>query len=132
MSVPGPEVTPSHATPAYNFAGDPEYAERRFLDSTPYVPPWMQVDAFTKPARTYADATIEEVQDPNYVAASAVGGAEPGETEFSWGRGNQNSLTKGPGPNPLEVLKAQQRTNPADPADTAEAHYRDPGWVMEA
>jgi hypothetical protein len=86
-------------------------------------------DAFTKPARTYADVTIEEVQDPDYIAAINVPGAIPGETEMSWGPGNANSLSKGPGPNPLEILKAQQRTNPADPTDTYEAHLTDEGWA---
>lgn len=121
----------SHETPQYNFEGDPRFQERQFVDTTGYIPPWMVKDAFTQEARTYADETIEEVQDPNYIAQLVPGGAEPHGSEFSWGRGNQNSLTLGPGPTPLEVLKAQQRTNPADPGDTAEAHYRDPGWVVE-
>jgi hypothetical protein len=95
----------------------------------------MMPDAFTKAARTYADQSIEEVEDPNYVAQIVVGGAEPGPSEYSWGRGNQNSLTLGPGPNPLEILKAQQRTNPADPTDVHENHWRDTErggrWVVE-
>jgi hypothetical protein len=121
----------SHETPSYNFEGDPAFHERKFVDTTGYIPPWQMADAFTIEARTYADETIEEVEDPNYVAQIVVGGAEPGESEFSWGRGNQNSLTKGPGPNPLEILKAQQRTNPAEPTDNHLNHYTDPGWVME-
>ena len=132
MTEPGSTHTPpSHETPSYNFEGDPELGERKFVDTTGYVPPWMQQDVFTIPARTYADVTIEEVEDPNYVAQIVVGGAEPRESEYSWGRGNQNSLTKGPGPNPLEILKAQQRTNPADPTDRHENHFRDPGWSVE-
>ena len=122
----------SHETPSYNFEGDPEFQERKFVDTTGYIPPWMQTDAFTVPARRYADVTVEEVQAADYVSAVGTPGLEPGESEFSWGKGNQNSLSKGPGPNPLEILKAQQRTNPADATDTAEAHYRDRGWVEEA
>jgi predicted dienelactone hydrolase len=122
----------SHETPDYgDHRGDPAFQERQFVDPGPYVPPWMVKDAFTKHARTYADQTIEEVEDPDYIAAVSVGGLTPHESEFSWGLGNQNSLTKGPGPTPLEILKAQQRTNPADPGDTHEAHYRDAGWVEE-
>jgi hypothetical protein len=121
----------SSDTPSYNFEGDPEFRERHFVDTTGYIPPEYDKDAFTKPARTYADETIEEILDPNYVAAIVPPiGAAPGESEFSWGPGNQNSLSKGPGPNPLEILKAQQRTNPADPADTHEAHYLDEGWAQ--
>lgn len=126
MSVPA-----SHETPNYNFEGDPAFQERKFVDPTGYIPPWMQVDAFTQPARTYADITIEEVEAEGYVAAVVKGGLEPGPSEYSWGRGNQNSLSLGPGPNPLEVLKAQQRTNPADPTDTHENHWRDGRWVVE-
>ena len=121
----------SHETPQYNFEGDKDFQERKFVDTTGYIPPWMQVDAFTKPARTYADETIEEVEDPDYVAQLAVGGATPHESEFSWGLGNANSLSKGPGPTALEQMKAIMRTNPADPADTMEAHLRDPGWSVE-
>jgi len=121
----------SHETPEYNFEGDPAYQERKFVDTTGYIPPWMVADAFTKPARTYADQTIEEVEDPNYVAAIVPGGVEPGESEFSWGRGNANSLSKGPGPTQVEIMKATMRTNPADPTDTMEAHLRDPGWSVE-
>lgn len=124
-------IPESHETPQYNFEGDPAFKERQFIDTTGYVPPWMQTDAFTIPARTYADQTIEEVEADDYVAQVVAGGATPHESEFSWGLGNQNSLTRGPGPNPLEMLKAQQRTNPADPGDVAENHYRDPGWVVE-
>lgn len=119
----------SHETPSHNFTGDPEYQERHFVDTTGYVPPWMQKDAFTKPARTYADVTIEEVNAPDYIASVNLPGQPAGETEFSWGLGNANSLSKGPGPNPLEILKATQRTNPADPTDTYEAHLTDPGWA---
>ena len=111
--------------------GDADFRERHYVDPGPYLPPWMQRDAFTRPARTYADETIEEVLDPGYVASISVGGLEPGETEFSWGRGNQNSLTKGPGPNAVEEMKAIMRTNPADSNDNHVNHYTDPGWVME-
>lgn len=121
----------SHETPEYNFEGDAAFQERRFVDTTGYIPPWMVPDAFTKPARTYADVTIEEVEDPNYVAAIVPGGVEPRESEFSWGRGNANSLSKGPGPTQVEIMKATMRTNPADPTDTMEAHLRDPGWSVE-
>lgn len=110
--------------------GDPAFHERHYVDPGPYMPPWMLPDAFTKPARTYSDVTVDEVNDPNYTASVVPGGVTPGESEMSWGLGNQNSLSRGPGPNPLEVLKAQQRTNPADPADTAEQHYTDPGWAQ--
>lgn len=121
----------SHETPDYNFEGDPAFQERQFVDSTGYVPPWMVKDAFTQGPRTYADVTIEEVEDPNYVAAIVPGGVEPGPSEYSWGRGNANSLSKGPGPTQVEQMKAVMRTNPADPTDTMEAHLRDPGWSVE-
>jgi hypothetical protein len=126
-----PHTPPSHLTPTTNHEGDPEFQERHFVDPGPWQLPWPQPDAFTKPAPTYADATIEEVQAPGYVSGVSTPGQTPRESEFSWGLGNQNSLSKGPGPNSLEVLKAIQRTNPADPKDTAEAHYRDAGWVVE-
>lgn len=127
MSVPA-----SHETPSYNFEGDPEFRERKFVDTTGYIPLWQMPDAFTQPARTYADQTIEEVEADDYIASIVAGGLEPGPSEYSWGRGNQNSLTLGPGPNPLEILKAQQRTNSANPTDVHENHWRDTGWVVES
>src|SRR5215217_3140439 len=127
MSTPASHETPDHGS----YVGDPAFQERQWVDSTGYVPPWMVKDAFTVPARTYADVTIEEVEDPNYVAQIVPGGATPRASEFSWGLGNQNSLSLGPGPNPLEILKAQQRTNPADPTDNHENHWRDEGWVVK-
>ena len=131
MTAPEPEVIPSHETPDHGaYQGDPDLRQRQWVDSTGYAPPWMVKDAFTVPARTYADVTIEEVEDPNYVASISVGGVEPGESEFSWGPGNANSMSKGPGPNPLEVLKAMQRTNPADPSDNHVNHYTDEGWAQ--
>jgi hypothetical protein len=132
---PSPDIAathtkPSHETPMYNFEGDPAFQERKFVDTTPYIPPWMVRDAFTKEPRTYADETIEEVESPGYVAAINVPGAVPGESEYSWGAGNANSLSKGPGPTQLEIIKATQRTNPADGADTYEAHLTDEGWAQ--
>lgn len=109
----------------------PEYVERKFTDPTPYVPPRYQGllhDPFFKLTPTHADETIEEAESGARAAVSAAG-REPGESEYSWGRGLMNSPSKGPGPTPLEVLKAQQRTNPADPADVAENHYAD--WTRE-
>lgn len=127
-----PEVIPSHETntTGYRHLGDPAFQERRFVDYGGYVPPWMMKDAFTMPARTYADETIEEVLAEDYIATVSVGGVHPGESEFSWGPGNANSMSKGPGPNPLETLKAQQRTNPADPNDNHVNHYTDEGWAQ--
>ena len=124
-------VPESHETPSYNFQGDPEFQERQFVDTTGYVPPWMMKDAFTIPARTYADETIEEVLADDDIAQTGPGGIEPGPSEYSWGRGNANSLSLGPGPTQVEQMKAVMRTNPADPADTMEAHLRDPGWAVE-
>lgn len=126
MSTPASHETPDHGS----YEGDPALQQHKWVDSTGYVPPWMQTDAFTKAARTYADVTIEEVNDPNYIAAVNLPGAPAGESEFSWGLGNANSLSKGPGPNPLEILKATQRTNPADPTDTYQVHLTDPGWAQ--
>jgi len=125
MSTPASHETPDHGS----YVGDPTFQERQWVDSHGYSRPIWMKDAYTVPARTYADETIEEVLDPDYVAAINVPGAVPGETEMSWGAGNANSLSKGPGPNPLEIMKAVQRTNPADPTDTYEAHLADEGWA---
>ena len=125
MSTPASHETPDHGS----YVGDPAFRERTWVDSTGYSRPIWMKDAFTIPARTYADVTIDEVNAPDYVAAINLPGQHPGETEMTWGDGNANSLSKGPGPTQLEILKATQRTNPADPTDTYEAHLTDEGWA---
>jgi hypothetical protein len=132
VTEPEPQVIPSHETESTGnrHIGDPAFQERHFVDYGPYRPAWMQADAFTKPARTYADETIEEVLAEDYIAQLVPGGAHPGESEFSWGPGNANSMSKGPGPTDLEVMKAIQRTNPADPNDNHVDHFTDEGWAQ--
>lgn len=50
---------------------------------------------------------------------------EPGESEFSWGRGLMPNVKYGYVPEQIDVLRAERRTDPTDPASTV--NYDDLG-----
>lgn len=50
---------------------------------------------------------------------------EPGESEFSWGRGLMPHVKHGYVPEQVDVLRAERRTDPTDP--TSVASYDDMG-----
>lgn len=109
--------------------GDPAFGERQFVDSTKWMPPLYSHlhDPFFKTARTYSDvATEEAAATPSGVAKANV---EPGPSEFSHGRGLMVPLALGPGPTPVEEMKAIMRTNPADPTAVHTDRYAD--WIRE-
>lgn len=108
--------------------GDPEFGERHWVDTSKWEPSrHVELDPFFKPARTYADVSIEEAGGP---AGVTTPGLEPGPSEFSWGRGLMVPLDKGPGPTQVEEAAAIRRTNPADPTASHEARYVD--WIRES
>ncbi len=108
--------------------GDPEFQERHFVDTSPWTPPVWEPghDPYFKPARTYADVSIEEAGGP---AGVVTPGLEPGPSEFSHGRGLMVPLELGPGPTQVEEMKAIMRTDSTDPAATHLGRYAD--WIRE-
>lgn len=117
---------PSVNYPGDKYVGDPEFHERHFTDTTGHPPPLYMEDAFTKQARTLADQSIEDAAKPSTPQRA---GTEPGETEFSWGKGLMPPLSKTDGPTQIEEMKAIMRTNPADPGASHLDRYAD--WIRE-
>lgn len=78
-----------------------------------WMPPVMdERDAFLQPARTATDESIEVARStPTPVT---LVNSEPGPSEFSHGRG-MVAPPELEEPSALWQLKAEQRTNPADP-----------------
>ena len=52
-------------------------------------------------------------------------GVEPGESEYSWGRGTMPNVKYGYEPTQIDQLRAERRTDTTDPA--SEANYDDLG-----
>jgi len=115
------------------YTGDPAFGERQFVDSKPWMPPRYQPatetgDPFWKDPRTFADVAREEAEaTPSGVFRS---NAEPGVSEYTWGRGLMAPLALGPDPTAVETMKAIQRTNPADPNADHRDRYAD--WIRES
>lgn len=116
-------------TPA-SYTGDPDFAERKFTDHGPWLPPTYMVDddPYFKEALTYSTVSIEEAA--NTPAGVATPNVEPGGSEFSWGRGLMAPMTKGHVPTQIEEMKAVMRTNSADPGASHLDRYAD--WIRES
>lgn len=112
------------------YEGDPRFGERRFVDSPGIAPPWYDTenDPHWMRTPTYADETIAEAESDARAPVS-VAGLEPRESEMSWGRGLMAPISRGHEPTQIEILKAQQRTNPADPGASHLDRFAD--WIRE-